>query len=260
MVIPKATTYRIELNSPNTWLVLFESQYPIDWPPHYMNSAGQTHLVSPVVETEVELPALAPARDEEGEFAIYQQHGNGRVTKGILGHHPFDLCGWEGALYPFVFDVKNHHGIARAIHTAPPAHQTFQSGRVPDNGFSLCSFVPQVEGWHPRDVGAPYAHLNVDSDELMFFCNASYGPRKGIVREGSVTFHPGGVPHSPHGKAAEKSLSGRGKHLDRLAVMLDTYFESLQLTTTGERWIDCDYATSWWQARQHGQDESNISP
>ena len=259
IIIPKATTYRIELSSSEAWLILFESAFPIDWPPHYLNSSGQAHLVSPVVETEVELPTLPSAKDEEGDFAIFQQHGQGRITKSILGHHPFDVVGWEGALYPFLFDVNNHHGIAREIHTAPPAHQTFQSGKVPDQGFSLCSFVPQVEGWHPRDVGAPYAHLNVDSDELMFFCNAAYGPRKGIVREGSLTFHPGGVPHSPHGKAAEKSLAHRGKPLDRLAVMLDTYFESLQLTTVGERWIDPDYTTSWWNARKIGDSESNIS-
>src|SRR5438445_701113 len=111
----------------------------------------------------------------------------------------FDLAGWEGALYPFVFDIKSHHGIAREIHTAPPMHQTFQSGNVPQSGFSLCSFVPVMAGWHPREVPAPYAHFNVDSDELMFFCNAFYGAREGVIEEGSFTFHPGSTPHSPQG-------------------------------------------------------------
>src|SRR5439155_1738112 len=96
---------------------------------------------------------------------------NGERHEGYFVQDGEDLVGWEGALYPFVFDVKSHHGIAREIHTAPPMHQTFQSGNVPHSGFSLCSFVPVMAGWHPLEVPAPYAHFNVDSDELMFFCN-----------------------------------------------------------------------------------------
>src|SRR2546429_663589 len=112
-------------------------------------------------------------------------------------------------------------------------HQTFQSGNVPHSGFSLCSFVPVMAGWHPLEVPAPYAHFNVDSDELMFFCNPFYGAREGVVEEGSFTFHPGSTPHSPQGKAAERSLAARGKVQGRLAVMLDTYFESMRITTHG---------------------------
>lgn len=246
--VPKGTTYRIELNSPSAFLLLVESVLPIEWPSHYINQGGQAHMTSPVVETEIEAPELREAVDKRGSFKIYAQHSKGMVTQLTLGHHPFDVVGWEGALYPFVFDIKNHHGIARDIHVAPPMHQTFQAGQVPYNGFSLCSFVPQVNGWHPKDVPAPYAHFNVDSDELMFFCNTSYGARKGVIQEGSFTFHPGGLPHSPHGKAAENSLDSRGKFSERLAVMLDTYFESMTITPFGVQHSEAEYATSWNEA------------
>lgn len=245
IVVPKGTTYRIDLETPSAWLLIVESTHPIEWPGHYMNQSGQATLVSPVVETEIQVPELQEAIDHHGDYKIYVQHTGGLVTETVLGHHPFDVVGWEGALYPFIFEIKNHHGIAREIHTAPPAHQTFQSGNVPYGGFSLCSFVPQPDGWHPKDVPAPYAHLNVDSDEVMFFCNKSYGARKGIVREGSFTFHPGSVPHSPHGDAALRSLKSRGKMSERLAVMLDTYFESLQIAEIGFRYRDKKYAESW---------------
>lgn len=248
VIVPKGTTYRIDVHE-SIWAILVESSFPIEWPPHYMNHAGQAHLVSPVVETEIEAPEYSTPVDQSGKFTVFVQHKGGAVTETLLAHHPFDVCGWEGSLYPYVFDILKHHGIARAIHTAPPAHQTFQSGNVPNNGFSLCSFVPQVEGWDPKDVGAPYAHLNVDSDELMFFCNSEYGARKGVIREGSLTFHPGGVPHSPHGEAAKRSLTGRGKMLDRLAVMLDTYFENLEITQDGLQLSDPEYAESWFKAR-----------
>lgn len=247
--IPKGTTYRIELKSPQAWFSVIESVYPITFAPQYFNRAGQATLMSPVVETEIETPDLPPYVDERGEFPIDVQHGNGKITRITLGHHPFDVVGWEGALYPFVFDAHRHHAIAREIHTAPPEHQTFQAGNVPQNGFSLCSFVPDMEGWHPQNVPAPYAHYNVDSDELMFFCNTAYGARKGVIEEGSFTFHPGGTPHSPQGQAAERSLADRGKVSPRFAVMLDTYFESVRITGVGYEYRDPDYALSWSEPR-----------
>lgn len=247
--IPKGTTYRVELDTDNAWFLIVESIYPIQFAPQYFNKAGQATLMSPVVETEVELPELPPYRDEQGDFAVDAKFGGGKITRLTLGHHPFDLVGWEGALYPFVFDIRSHHGIAREIHTAPPMHQTFQSGNVPNNGFSLCSFVPVMQGWHPKEVPAPYAHFNVDSDELMFFCNMAYEARKGVIEEGSFTFHPGATPHSPQGKAAEKSLADRGMVSPRLAVMLDTYFESMRITTDGWAYRDPDYVLSWSDAR-----------
>lgn len=253
IIVPKGTTYRIDLNSPAAYLMLVESNYPIEWPPHYMNHAGQAHLVAPIVETEIEAPKFIPAIDQRGEFPIFVKHGGGRVTRTTLGHHPFDVGGWEGSLYPFVFDSQCHHGISREIHAEPPHHNTFQSGAIPQHGFSICTFRKHMEGWHPKDIPAPYAHYNVDSDELMFFCNTNYGARKAVLQPGSFTFHPGGCPHSPHGPAAKNSMAARASISTRLAIMLDTYFESMQITEAGYRYCDQSYATSWNEAN-HRED------
>lgn len=257
--VPKGTTYRIDLTSKSAWLLLIESSYPIEFAPHYFNDGGQATLMSPVVETEIETPVFRDFVDQRGEFPIFVKHTGGRVTKQTLGHHPFDLSGWEGGLYPFVFDIHNHHGVARAIHTAPPHYQTFQAGNAPYNGFALCSFVPQVDGWHPKNVPAPYAHFNVDSDECMFFCNANYGARKGVIQPGSFTFHPGATPHSPQGQAALNSLAGRGKLNTQLAVMFDTFFESLTITKQGYRYCDKAYALSWDEARWGKKKSATVS-
>jgi len=251
--IPKGTTYNIELKSDNAWFLIMESNYPIVIPPHYINDAGQATLMSPIVETEIIPPELPAPIDERGKYPILMKHNNGRMTEITLGHHPFDVAGWEGALYPFAFDIFKHHGIAREIHTAPPMHQTFSTGNVPHNGFSLCSFVPQMEGWHPKDVPAPYGHYNVDSDECMFFCNASYGARKGVIKDGSFTFHPGALAHSPQGKAALRSLAARGTMSKRLAVMFDTYFEPLKITEIGWKYRQTDYAQAWDESRWEDQ-------
>lgn len=253
VVVPKGTTYRVTLSSRRAFFLVIESSFPITFPPHYMNEAGQAKLMAPVVETEIETPRFRPPRDEKGRFPVDVQHGGGRITRLTLGHHPFDLAGWEGALYPFGFDVKNHHGIAREIHTAPPMHQTFQSGNLPYGGFAVCSFVPQMEGWHPKEVPAPYSHYNADSDEVMFFSNTAYGAREGVIEGGALTFHPGALPHGPQGDAALRSLADRGRVSKRLAVMLDTLFESLAVTDHGHRWREKDYALSWHKASKPGR-------
>ena len=253
LIIPKGTIYQIELKSKNAFFFITESTYQVTFPPHYMNKSGQATLMAPIVETEIETPELKSPKDEKGEFFIDTKHLRGNITRLTVSHHPFDVVGWEGALYPFGFDIKNHHGIAREIHTAPPVHQTFQSGNVPNNGFSLCSFVPQIEGWHPKDIGAPYAHSNVDSDEIIFFASEKYGAREGLIQQGSVTLHPGAIPHSPHGDAALRSINQRGKITERLVVMIDTYFESLTVTEHGYKYRDKEYAMSWYTQANKGK-------
>jgi homogentisate 1,2-dioxygenase len=245
IVVPKGTTTQFRLNSSQAYLLIIESAYPIHFPPQYINPHGQAHLTSPVVETEIGLPELPEPRDEEGSFAILVKHHGGKVTRLTMGHHPFDVAGWEGSLYPFSFDSADHHSVAREIHTAPPARQTFQAGVAPYAGFAICTFRGQVEGWHPLDIPAPYAHFNVDSDELMFFSNTTYGAREGVIEPGSLTFHPGSLPHSPQGDAAKKSMAERGKISDYLAVMLDTFFESLEPTKTALTYSDKEYPLSW---------------
>lgn len=247
LIIPKGTTYQIDLKSRNAFFLITESKYPINFPPHYMNKGGQATLMAPVVETEIEVPELQEPKDLKGDFFINVKHSNGHVTTLTISHHPFDLVGWEGALYPFGFDINSHHGIAREIHTAPPMRQTFQSGDGNNFGFALCSFRSQMEGWHPKDIPAPYAHSNVDCDEVLFFSSASYTARVGVIKEGAITLHPGGIPHSPHGNAALRSIEERAKVSNMLGVMIDTFFESLCTTEYAYNFRDKEYALSWFK-------------
>ncbi len=248
LVIPKGTIYRIDLKSENAFFLIIESRFPITFPSHYMNSGGQATLMSPVVETEIETPVFQEPIDKSGEYLLYIKHNGGHVTAITLSHHPFDIAGWEGTFYPFGFHIDNHHGVSREIHTAPPMRQTFQSGDGNSYGFSVCSFKSQMEGWHPKDIPAPYAHSNVDSDEVLFFASSNYTAREGIVGEGSITLHPGALPHSPHGNAAVQSMKERAKVNDMFAVMIDTFFEDLLVTEVGYEYRDKEYALSWYKA------------
>ena len=126
--------------------------------------------------------------------------------------------------------------ITGKIHQPPPIHQTFQS-----NGFVICSFVPRLFDYHPKAIPAPYAHSNVDSDEIIFYSKGEFMSRKGIEEE-SITFHPSGLPHGPQPGKIEESIGA--KETNEIAVMIDT-FKPLKTTSRINEIDDKDYPLSW---------------
>jgi len=66
VVIPKGTTYRVELESEECHLLMIESRFPIGFAPHYLNKSGQASLMSPVVETETNPPEFRPRETRKG--------------------------------------------------------------------------------------------------------------------------------------------------------------------------------------------------
>ena len=105
----------------------------------------------------------------------------------------------------------------------------------------MCSFVPRKLDYHPLSVPAPYAHSNIDSDEMMYYVNGNYGARKNI-EEGSITLHPRGIAHGPQPGAAEASLGK--EYTDELVVMIDT-FRPLHYTEDARALDDASYPMSW---------------
>ena len=65
--------------------------------------------------------------------------------------------------------------------------------------------------------------------------------RKG-VEVGSITLHPGGMPHGPQPGKTEASIGA--KKTDEYAVMIDT-FQPLHPTLNVKETIDEDYPQSW---------------
>ena len=126
--------------------------------------------------------------------------------------------------------------ITGKIHQPPPVHQTFQG-----QGFVICSFVPRLFDYHSESVPAPYAHSNVDSDEILYYVEGNFMSRKGIEEE-SISYHPMGLPHGPQPGKTEESLGA--KETDELAVMIDT-FNSLDMTVAALKIDDENYPYSW---------------
>lgn len=178
---------------------------------------------------------------DDGETEVHVKHRGGNGVSGTVHgvpHHPFDVIGWDGCLYPYTFNIADFMPITGKVHQPPTAHQVFAGA-----GFVICNFVPRQVDYHPDSVPAPYYHSNVDSDEVMFYCGGHYEARTGSgIGQGSVSLHPGGHSHGPQPGAYERSIGVQ--FFDELAVMVDT-FRPLRLGEGALASDDGRYAWSW---------------
>lgn len=204
-------------------------------PKRYLNNYGQFLEHSPFCERDIRPPDELVTFDEAGEFEV-RVKARDRISRFIYDHHPLDVVGWDGHLWPYAFNIEDFEPITGRIHQPPPVHQTFAGP-----GFVICSFVPRLFDYHPQAIPAPYNHSNVDSDEVLYYVEGDFMSRKGIDRA-SFTVHPNGIPHGPHPGTYEASI-GKEK-TEELAVMVDT-FRPLRLTRQAAPMEDEGYPFSW---------------
>ncbi|CAN5272106.1 homogentisate 1,2-dioxygenase [soil metagenome] len=235
VIIPRGTIYQAEFEDGKNRLFILESFSPIRYPKRYLSKYGQLLENAPFCERDIRTPQNLKTHDEKGDYLIMIKK-KGMMYGVHYLHHPFDVIGWDGCCYPFIFSIHNFEPITGRVHQPPPVHQTFE-GR----NFVVCSFVPRLYDYHPDAVPAPYNHSNIDSDELLYYVDGDFMSRKHVTR-GMMTLHPGGIPHGPHPGAVEKSIGM--KETQELAVMVDT-FHPLQLTKDALAIEDKDYVMSW---------------
>ena len=236
VVIPRTTTFRLEFIEEADLLVI-ESIGNIGFPPRYLNPDGQLRLGAPYSERDLHGPTQVSFIDREEDTPVLVKDGS-RLSRYILGHHPFDVVGWDGFVYPFTFNADDFEPITGTIHQPPPIHQTFESP-----GFVVCTFAPRHLDTHPEAIKVPYAHSNVESDEVLYYVRGKFGSRRG-VEEGSFTLHPRGIPHGPHPGTI---VASRGvEWTDELAVMVDT-FRPLNITRQSLAMDDPAYPYSWME-------------
>jgi homogentisate 1,2-dioxygenase len=234
VVIPRTTTYRIVFEG-DADLLIIEATGTLTIPPQYLNPDGQLRLGAPYSERDLHGPAQLAFIDKEEPTPVLVKDGP-RLTRYVLGQHPFDLVGWDGMIYPFTFNADDFEPITGRIHQPPPVHQTFEAP-----GFVVCTFAPRMLDTDPDAIKVPYAHSNVQADEVLYYVRGRFGSRRG-VEESSFTLHPHGIPHGPHPGTIVASKDA--KFTDELAVMLDT-FKPLLLTKQGLAMDDAGYPYSW---------------
>lgn len=251
VIIPRATTHRVvPTGGAPLRLYAIEANSHIGPPKRFLSRYGQLLEHAPYCERDLRGPT-APTVVEGEDVEVHIKH-RGPGAGGIAGtvhvypQHPFDVVGWDGCLYPYVFNISDYEPITGRVHQPPPAHQVFEGAN-----FVICNFVPRKVDYHPLAVPVPYYHSNVDSDEVMFYCGGDYEARKGSgITQGSISLHPGGHPHGPQPGAMERSLGA--EFFDELAVMVDT-FRPLGLGEGARATDDGSYAYSWSGGRRLGE-------
>lgn len=234
IVIPRGIIW--QLNPTNEVRILIvESRSPVETPSRYRNRFGQLLELSPFCERDIKTPILQDPIDSEGEYMVRVKSHLG-IQEVFYAHHPFDVVGWDGYYFPWIFSIHDFEPIVGRIHQPPPVHQTFQA-----EGIVICSFVPRLFDFHPDSIPAPYPHSNVDSDEVIYYSWGDFMSRQGIQTE-SITLHPMGFPHGP--QPGKYSSSQGKKKTDELAVMIDT-FKPLKVTESALSIDDIDYPKSW---------------
>ncbi len=236
IVIPRCTTYGFYPDyGHRTDLLVIESAGNVGFPKRYLNPDGQFRLGAPFCERDLRGPANLVTEDRDGETTVVVKDCV-RLTRYTLAHYPFDAVGWDGCVYPFTFNADDFEPITGTVHQPPPIHQTFES-----SGFVVCTFAPRLLDTHPDAIKVPYAHSNVESDEVLYYVRGRFGSRRG-VEEASITLHPHGIPHGPHPGTIVASKDQ--ERTDELAVMVDT-FRPLALTTAALDLDDPAYPLSW---------------
>jgi homogentisate 1,2-dioxygenase len=236
VVIPRCTTYRLEFDAAvQPDLLVIEAAGNVVIPARYLNPDGQLRLGAPYGERDLHGPRETLVIDKEQDVPVLIRDGQ-RLTRYVMAHHPFDVVGWDGMVYPFTFNADDFEPITGTIHQPPPIQQTFDAP-----GFVLCTFAPRLLDTHPEAIKVPYAHSNVQADEVLYYVRGQFGSRRGVERA-SFTLHPRGIPHGPHPGTIVASRPVT--RTDELAVMVDTV-RPLQLTRQAMDFDDPQYPYSW---------------
>jgi homogentisate 1,2-dioxygenase len=237
VVIPTSTTHRWVPTGPDPLrLLAVEARGHVGPPRRYLSAKGQYLEHSPYCERDLRGPD-GPLLADADEVDVLVRHRAG-CTRYTYAHHPFDVVGWDGCLYPYAFSIYDFEPITGRLHQPPPVHQTFEGP-----GFVVCSFVARKFDYHPLAIPAPYNHANVDSDEVLFYVEGDFMSRKGAgIEPGSISLHPSGFIHGPQPGSVEASI---GKDAtEEFAVMIDT-FRPLLIGEAATACEDTAYAWSW---------------
>ena len=237
VILPTSTTQRWIPDGVVRALVL-EASGHVGPPSRYLSAAGQFLEMAPYCERDLRCPSVLPSEPlDRGETEVFVHHAGG-ATRCVFSHHPFDVVGWDGCLYPYAINVADFEPRVGRVHLPPPVHQTFEGP-----GFVVCSFCPRPFDFDPAAVPVPYNHANVDSDEVLFYVGGDFMSRRGAgIEVGSLTLHPAGLVHGPQPGSVEASL-GRAA-TEEWAVMVDT-FRPLGLGPAALVAEDSGYAWTW---------------
>lgn len=238
--IPKGIVHRVHFEGEARVLVM-ECRHGLQVPANFRNPWGQLKMDAPYSHRDFRRPERLsrpdPADWTDDHVGVLNKRGD-CYTQRRLPHHPFDVVGFDGTVYPVAFNVHDYQPKTGLVHLPPPIHTTFLCQK---GSFVVCSFVPRKVDYHEDAVPCPYPHSSVDCDEILWYVEGDFASRKG-VGPGSISHHPAGIAHAPQPGRYEGSMGM--ERTDELAVMVDT-FAPLKPTRHALECEDKDYHKSW---------------
>ncbi|MEP6296609.1 MAG: cupin domain-containing protein, partial [Ilumatobacter sp.] len=236
VVVPASATHRWIVTDGPLRLLVIGSRGHIGAPRRHLSDHGQFLEHAPYCERDLRGPE-EPVVEHDDDVPVLVRNRGG-WSRHVHRHHPFDVVGWDGCVYPYALNIHDFEPIVGSIHQPPPVHQTFE---LP--GAVICSFVPRPFDFHPDAVKVPYHHANTDSDEVLFYSEGDFMSRAGSgIGVGSISYHPAGFVHGPQPGSVEGSLDAT--RTEEVAVMLDT-FGPLRVTDAARDASDPDYPFTW---------------
>ena len=236
VVVPTSTTHRWVVDVGPFEALVAASSGHLGPPARYMSDRGQFLEGTPYCERDLRAPTDLLAEDDTSVDVVVRTRAG--LTRHTHAHHPLDVVGWDGCLYPYALAISDFEPLVGSLHQPPPVHQTFAGP-----GVVICSFVPRPFDFHPDAVKIPYHHSNVDSDEVLFYVDGDFMSRAGSgIDVGSISLHPAGFVHGPHPGSVEASLDATST--EETAVMIDT-FRPLGLSDAAAAVSDPEYPRSW---------------
>ncbi len=161
-VIPRGTTHRWIPTQADEPLRVYciEANSHITAPKRYLSRFGQLLEHAPYCERDLrgpQGPLLADdlGLDPDATSEVFVKH-RGSAPSDVVGtvftypFHPFDVVGWDGCLYPYVFNVSDFEPITGRVHQPPPVHQVFEA-----TNFVICNFLPRKVDYHPLAIPVP---------------------------------------------------------------------------------------------------------
>ena len=128
--------------------LMIEARGHVGLPARYLSPRGQLLETAPYHERDLRGPEELITGDD-GETEVLVRHRDG-VTRHVFAHHPFDVIGWDGCVYPYALSIYDFEPIVKRFHTPPPVHETFSGPR-----FVVCSVCPDQWTSTPRRYPRP---------------------------------------------------------------------------------------------------------
>ncbi len=237
VVVPAGVTHRWTVTGDGpVGLFVVASSGHVAPPSRYLSPHGQFLEHAPYCERDQRGPSELVVEDGADVPVLVRDRAG--WSRHVHVHHPFDVVGWDGALYPWALNIADFEPIVGSLHQPPPVHQTFE---LP--GAVVCSFVPRLFDFHPDAVKVPYHHSNTDSDEVLFYSAGNFMSRAGSgIDVGSISYHPAGFVHGPQPGSVEASVDQT--RTEEVAVMVDT-FAPLAVTDAARAVSADDYPFTW---------------